>query len=132
MPVTILQYCKACNDVTMQYCKASRYTIRVTVVQYYKAPRYTMRVTIVQYYKAPRYTIRVTVVQYYNAPRYSMRVTEVQYCEAVQFPKKNQRALSVAEQWGTVILPTNLWYCPWHFVAIDLHTHWKFSCGGRR
>ena len=40
------------------------------------------------------------------------------------------RGWTVGPEWGTVILPTNLWYCPWRFVGIDLHTLWKFSSGG--
>ena len=32
------------------------------------------------------------------------------------------RGGTVGPEWGTVILSTNLRYCPWRFVGIDLHT----------
>ena len=45
--------------------------------------------------------------------------------------KKFRRTLSGAEHWASmVILPTNLWYCPWRFIWINLHTLWKLSSGG--
>ena len=45
---------------------------------------------------------------------------------------KKSATLSVAEQWRTVILPTNLRYCPWRFVGIYLHTLWKSTLAARR
>ena len=45
---------------------------------------------------------------------------------------KIRRALSVAEHWGMVIIPTNLRYCPLRFAGICLHALWKVPMAAQR